>query len=694
MTKSFKQTTLAFFLFLFALFLISCSQPAGVENSDTSSLITPTSPLEIMEDNPSDSMEGLITENEEEITLAFEDEAVEAPAATPTIRLTATPDMRPLPEQWQQWPVIPEISHNAIEIYWKGIAMGNDPQRFSKIGDCQSIREVLLGIYDLPNRYRLREGDEDLQEIIDQFSGSFNRDGMAVQGGFNAATVLSPIWADPKLCKAGETPIECEFRVHNPSIVIISLEVWWQGRSPERYEQYMRKIIETAISKGIVPVLSTKADNVEGNHNINYTTAKLAYEYDIPLWNFWLAAQSLPYQGIDPDRDGFHITVAAWNERSYTALKTLAAVWQAAHSRPIVVQPGEEEADTDVMDPVLFPSTGVADYGLSGQLFIETTITRNGNQSLNGVYVFDFDQGVFEPVLEPGFEVLTSHPAQGLLVGNATERGIYKSGTYLPLTSDTNWVSNSGSLQIISENSFVQVKGTSSSVDISLFEFDTLGNVSLVFENSLDYPMTTIEGLNQTTILIKPTECSDQGCEFILVDQYLTDQPIITWLDIDRAGNIHMNEEGTQLAYWKDVDNSESLFMRKMTPDGSEAFIGLFGNVFLDQAWSHDGTKLAALKMWRSDYYGKATELLHFIVDVDSSLVDTVPEMEGLNPQIVWSPDDLIIATSATVLEGGSSAKIMIRLYDIATRQVEFIQEANALQSDGFIAITNMVWLP
>jgi len=694
MTKSFKQTTLAFFLFLFALFLISCSQPAGVENSDTSSLITPTSPLEIMEDNISDSMEGLITENEEEITLAFEDEAVEAPAATPTIRLTATPDMRPLPEQWQQWPVIPEISHNAIEIYWKGIAMGNDPQRFSKIGDCQSIREVLLGIYDLPNRYRLREGDEDLQEIIDQFSGSFNRDGMAVQGGFNAATVLSPIWADPKLCKAGETPIECEFRVHNPSIVIISLEVWWQGRSPERYEQYMRKIIETAISKGIVPVLSTKADNVEGNHNINYTTAKLAYEYDIPLWNFWLAAQSLPYQGIDPDRDGFHITVAAWNERSYTALKTLAAVWQAAHSRPIVVQPGEEEADTDVMDPVLFPSTGVADYGLSGQLFIETTITRNGNQSLNGVYVFDFDQGVFEPVLEPGFEVLTSHPAHGLLVGNATERGIYKSGTYLPLTSDTNWVSNSGSLQIISENSFVQVKGTSSSVDISLFEFDTLGNVSLVFENSLDYPMTTIEGLNQTTILIKPTECSDQGCEFILVDQYLTDQPIITWLDIDRAGNIHMNEEGTQLAYWKDVDNSESLFMRKMTPDGSEAFIGLFGNVFLDQAWSHDGTKLAALKMWRSDYYGKATELLHFIVDVDSSLVDTVPEMEGLNPQIVWSPDDLIIATSATVLEGGSSAKIMIRLYDIATRQVEFIQEANALQSDGFIAITNMVWLP
>ena len=51
-----------------------------------------------------------------------------------------------------------------------------------------------------------------MQATIDQFSGSFNRDGMAVKGGFNAASVLSPMWADPS-CQAGETPLEFATKV-------------------------------------------------------------------------------------------------------------------------------------------------------------------------------------------------------------------------------------------------------------------------------------------------------------------------------------------------------------------------------------------------------------------------------------------------------------------------------------------------
>ncbi len=184
-----------------------------------------------------------------------------------------------------------------------------------------------MGVYDLPGRYTIPAEDAFLNETIEHFQGSFNRDGYAVKGGFNAATVLSPIWADPEACLPGENPLACEIRVHHPSMILISLEVWWDGRTPERYEQYMRKIIEYSIDQGVLPILSTKADNVEGDHSINYTSAKLAYEYDIPLWNFWSAVQTLPNQGIDPDRDGFHITVAAWNVRSFTALQTISAVY-------------------------------------------------------------------------------------------------------------------------------------------------------------------------------------------------------------------------------------------------------------------------------------------------------------------------------------------------------------------------------
>ncbi len=249
--------------------------------------------------------------------------------ATPA--LSATPDTRLPPEDWQDWPVVPQATGRARQIYQQGLAQGVDPHAFSKIGDCQSIKEALMGMFDQPGRYQLpADQAAALQETINQFAGSFNRDGMAVKGGFNAASVLSPMWADPT-CQAGETPLECEVRVHRPSFVIISLEVWWQGRTTQRYIDYMRKIIDYTIAHGAVPILSTKADNVEGDNSINLANAQLAYEYDLPLWNFWRAVQPLPYHGMDPVRnDGFHISqTLAWPVRSLTALQALDLVWRA-----------------------------------------------------------------------------------------------------------------------------------------------------------------------------------------------------------------------------------------------------------------------------------------------------------------------------------------------------------------------------
>ncbi len=66
-----------------------------------------------------------------------------------------------------------------------------------------------------------------------------------------------------------------------------------------------------------------QADNVEKDYSLNLTTAKLAAEYDLPLWNWWRPRRPLGDHGIDPYRDGFHISVAAWNVRSKTFLQTL-----------------------------------------------------------------------------------------------------------------------------------------------------------------------------------------------------------------------------------------------------------------------------------------------------------------------------------------------------------------------------------
>ncbi len=194
-------------------------------------------------------------------------------------------------------------------------------------------------MFDSPSQYELGDEYEYLQETIDQFHGAFSRDRYAVGGGFNAATVFSPLMADPENCEADEDPIECEFRLSNPSIVIVSLGTNWANSPAETHREYLGYIVEFAMENDIVPILSTKADNMEGDQSINEVIVEVAEAYDVPLWNFWAAADPLPNHGLVDD--GFHLTYShnyfddpermesGWPVRNLTALQALDAVWRA-----------------------------------------------------------------------------------------------------------------------------------------------------------------------------------------------------------------------------------------------------------------------------------------------------------------------------------------------------------------------------
>ena len=259
------------------------------------------------------------------VSSAAPDVTLVAPAASPI----STSEARMAPEKWQQWPVVPALTTRGREIYQNGLKLGNNPHVFAKVGDCQCVNAAFFGIYDQAGAYTFPPGYEFLQQTVDWFGGSFNRTSQAVRGGFNVASVFVPLQADPQFCQSGETPLACEFRISRPSLVLISMETGFEGRTAAVYEKYMRQIIETAIAKGALPILATKADNFEGDHSINLTTARLAVEYDLPLWNFWRAVQPLPNHGLDAERpDNFHISVEAWNVRSFTGLQALDAIWR------------------------------------------------------------------------------------------------------------------------------------------------------------------------------------------------------------------------------------------------------------------------------------------------------------------------------------------------------------------------------
>jgi len=246
------------------------------------------------------------------------------------------------PDEWKFFPIVPKISGKVVDIYHHGLELGNNPHAFSKIGDCGSTPTWFLGDFDRgPKFYDL--GDyENLSAVIQEYSGSFGRTSLAARSGFNASSLLVPLWADRTFCESNEIPLACEYRNHKPVIAFIMLganDVW----HPDEFEPQMRRIIEYSIDNGVVPILSTKADNIEGNESINATITLLAREYEIPLWNYWLAIQALPNQGLQEDK--VHLTwgrsffndsetmLKAWPVRNLTALQVLEAIWNKVNEQ-------------------------------------------------------------------------------------------------------------------------------------------------------------------------------------------------------------------------------------------------------------------------------------------------------------------------------------------------------------------------
>lgn len=261
-----------------------------------------------------------------------------ASAAAATASTATPPDVRD-PLQWKSWPVIPGWTAGARDIFTRGLALGNDSTRFSKIGDCETSAAWFLADFDGgPERYSLGEYAA-LSSVIEHFKGSFGRTSLAARPGATAASLLTPLWADPKQCNPSETPLDCELRLNKPAFTFLLVG---SNDVPhrERFEENLRKVIERTIELGVVPVLATKADNLEGDDSLNATMARLAVEYDLPLWNFWAAVQPLPDHGLQPD--AVHLTWAsnrfdqvdnmrrAWPVRNLTALQTLAALWRGS----------------------------------------------------------------------------------------------------------------------------------------------------------------------------------------------------------------------------------------------------------------------------------------------------------------------------------------------------------------------------
>jgi len=211
----------------------------------------------------------------------------------------------------------PETQANVRRIFARGQELGRDRHAFSKLGDSISLTSAYLARFD-QGRYDLGIYSG-LQPTIDYYDGSWERFGMAVRIGLHAWIGFRPGVADAPPCRPDEHMVECEFRLHNPSVLLIRLGT--NDTAPgDAFERAMRHAITYAISNGVIPVLVTKADRFEGDNRHNETMRRLAADYHIPLWDFDVIVGTLPDRGLGGD--AVHLTMYAVDD--YTDPATLS----------------------------------------------------------------------------------------------------------------------------------------------------------------------------------------------------------------------------------------------------------------------------------------------------------------------------------------------------------------------------------
>ena len=262
-------------------------------------------------------------------TLTPEVTQTKQPTSTPTMEsttLTATSESN----EWMTLPVQPESGTNLRAIYQKGLALGNDPNAFSIFGDCQAEPQEFLGVYDT-DLVLVESLSPELQETVAHFAGSFERESPTAQDGTTPGALLWDQWHRGEYgCQFGETPVDCELRIHRPSFVIIQIGSHFESRNTE----YLRRVINQLLEQGVIPILATKADNREKDNRINRDMALLSAEFNLPLWNFWASLSDLPNRGLFTRKDrplqgDIYLTDEAKVIHRETGLDALNIVWRA-----------------------------------------------------------------------------------------------------------------------------------------------------------------------------------------------------------------------------------------------------------------------------------------------------------------------------------------------------------------------------
>ncbi|MEO6061040.1 MAG: GDSL-type esterase/lipase family protein [Thermoflexales bacterium] len=230
------------------------------------------------------------------------------------------------------FPAYLSLPLSARQRYRAALGAGRDGRVFTVAGACNSeayayVRRVATALYDT-------SGLTALHGAVKRFAPSFSRVSMAARGGYTVSSLFDASWVEPGICPLGEGPLACELRQTNASIIIIELgtgdQFGWKD-----FEPHYRAIVDYALGVGALPILVTKADDLDHQQGgspagfINDVVRRIASEKQLPLIDFHAATRGLPNFGLlDEGNFDFHLSPAGSDLHLQATLQMLNALIQ------------------------------------------------------------------------------------------------------------------------------------------------------------------------------------------------------------------------------------------------------------------------------------------------------------------------------------------------------------------------------
>ena len=595
---------------------------------------------------------------------------------------------------------MPVLSQHVLQIYLDGQAQGRNPHNFTVIGDCQSIPFVFMGPF---GRGILEPSSTEsfLWDAINQFKESFIRWSVTSRGGFTAASILSPLQADSHYCKPGETPLTCEYRLNNPAFAFITLETWLDLNTVDRYEAYLRKILDFVIAHGTVPILLTKADSAEvlnGNYVINPAIVRVAHDYDIPVINFWKSAQYLPNGGIDPTKEGFHLSQEGYNLKNTLALRALYDIWQA-------VEQGNTNGSTGLANPTTSPTQAAAPNSVpapqvslpdcaGGCIFFGTATSHEGAVTTQGVYAYAILSQKLIQVLGDGFDLQdVSNDGLRLLVNKINhlyEISLVNGSATLVSASffsngkqDAYWNSDDSAVILIDQNHLFQTENgrafdlfPSTRDEESYFEAGSCASKDFcqssgIYRLNQDQTSTRLDSFSQPVFspngklvtFLNPAAATKDN--YYHIDHLLLEEPD---RGISSRRVIYFPEEGGFMIY----------------PD------------VRGYAFSPDNTNLFILYDVYSAYFEKSLRIQTYVLDLRTNILLDYGKLSGasgsLHPRLVWAPEGNMALFFLTDVTPDNQYSLSIFQTKLNTDQRLIPYDQAILTSSDYFYITNIYW--